>query len=225
MKKLLRYSGYSLATLLTMIALYGCAALLLGVLPVNRDFQESKEGIAIYLRANEVHADIMLPTRTATRDWSKLLHVPGIARSDYVSIGWGDRAFYLETKAWADLRAGNALRALVGIDSSVMHVSAEPEPMESEQVTRIIVSPAQLTQLIAQIDASLARDAQGMPLPISHAHYANNDGFFEAQGHYSMFKTCNEWVRDLFAGAGVRTAMWSPFAEGIRYQARKIRSH
>jgi uncharacterized protein (TIGR02117 family) len=167
----------------------------------------------------------MLPTRTPSRDWSKLLHVPGIEHADYVSIGWGDRAFYLETKEWADLRAENALRALFGIDTTVLHVSAEPEPTESEQVTRIVVNPQQLAQLTAQIDASFARDPQGLPHMIDNAHYANNDGFFEAEGRYSMFMTCNEWVRGLFADAGVRTATWSPFAEAIRYQARKIKSH
>lgn len=225
MKKPLRYIGFSFIALITAIALYASTALLLGVLPVNSDFQESNGGIVIYLRANDVHADIVLPTRSSSRDWSKLLHVPGIEQADYVSIGWGDRAFYLETKEWGDLRAGNALRALIGIDSSVIHVSAEREPIESDQVTRIRISQEQMTQLVAQIDASFVHDAQGQMLAIGNAHYANNDAFFEAQGHYSLIQTCNEWVRSMFAHTGVRTATWSPFAEAIRYQARKIRSH
>lgn len=222
MKRFVRYSTMAIATLITTILLYASAALILGILPVNRQFREPANGIAIYLRANDVHADIMLPTRSAQRDWSQVLNVPGIANSQYVSIGWGDRAFYLETKSWSDLRADNALRALIGIDGSVVHVSAESEPHESDEVQRILISAQQLQQLIAQVDASLSRNTQGLPQLIVGAGYGINDSFFEAQGHYSMFKTCNEWIRTLLSNAGVRTASWSPLALGLRYQARKI---
>jgi uncharacterized protein (TIGR02117 family) len=222
MKKIIRYSGLALATLIAAILLYASAALVLGVLPVNREFREPGDGIAIYLRTNDVHADIILPTRTVERDWSRILEVPGIAHSQYVSIGWGDRAFYLETKNWGDLHAGNALRALIGIDESVMHVSAENKPRESDTVQRIRINRQQLQQLIAQIDASFTRNPLGAPQQIAGIHYSDNDGFYEAQGHYSMFKTCNEWVRVLLSNAGVRTANWSPFTVGLRYQARKI---
>ena len=222
MKRLTRTIGMVLGAFLALILLYACAALVLGLVPVNSQFREPGGGIDIYLRANNVHADIMLPTRTPLRDWSKMLNVPGIERSQYISIGWGDRAFYLETKNWSDLRAGNALRALTGIDGSVMHVSATSVPLESGGVQRIRISAQQLQQLITRIDASLTHDARGLPQPVSGAHYSSNDGFFEAQGHYSMFKTCNEWVRSLLADAGVRTARWSPLAAALRYQASKI---
>lgn len=225
MKKVARISNYALALLLLAILLYACAALVLGLLPVNRAFREPDQGIDIYLRANAVHADLMLPTHSAVHDWRNAIKVPGIDRADYLSIGWGDRAFYLETKNWADLRAVNALRALIGVDSTVMHISAENTPRETDEVRRIRISAAQLQQLVALVNASLTRDAQGQPQQISGAHYANNDGFFEAQGHYSMFNTCNEWVRTSLSGAGVRTASWSPLAAGINYQAKKIREH
>jgi uncharacterized protein (TIGR02117 family) len=203
--------------------LYAGATLVFGLLPVNRDFREADQGVDIYVRANAVHTDLLLPIRSSTRDWRGLLKVPGIGQAEYISVGWGDRAFYLETKTWADLHAGNAVRALFGIDSTVLHIEAEAKPRESTEVVRIRIAPEQLERLVTQIDASLMHDAQGLPLLIVGAHYYNNDSFFEAQGHYSMFVTCNEWVRTVLSGAGIRTAWWAPLAAAVHYQAQQIR--
>lgn len=169
-----------------------------------------------------MHTDLLLPASSGLRDWRAVFKLPGIEQAQYLSIGWGDRAFYLETKTWADLRVGNALRALCGLDGTLMHVATEAKPRESADIVRIRVTPEQLRSIVAQIDASLIRDAKGMPLPIAGAHYDANDGFFEARGHYSMFTTCNEWVRAILSGAGVRTAHWAPLAVAVRYQAQQI---
>jgi len=223
MKTFSRLTAIAIAVLLLLLIFYACAALALGLLPVNRDFRQANVGIDIYLRADAVHTDLLLPIHSPQHDWRGVLKVPGIEQAEYLSIGWGDRSFYLETKTWADLRVGNALRALTGLDSAVLHVAAEAKPRESADIMLIRVTPEQLQRLVTQIDASLSRDAHRLPLPIAGAHYDANDGFFEAQGHYSMFITCNEWVRSALSNAGVRTAWWAPLAAAVRYQARQIR--
>jgi uncharacterized protein (TIGR02117 family) len=201
---------------------YSLVALLLGLLPVNRDFVEPRQGIDIYLRFNPVHTDILLPARSEIRNWGDMLKVPGIDKAQYLSFGWGDRTFYLETMRWADLRAGNALLALSGFDSTVLHVSAENQPHASVDMVRIRITAQQLRQLVEQIDASLARDAGGFPQLVFGAHYDNNDAFYEALGHYSVFFTCNDWVRKLLSATGIRTAMWAPFSLALQFQAARI---
>ena len=222
MMRFARFAAKAVAWLLLPLCLYAGATLALGLLPVNRDFRQADSGIDIYLRADAVHTDLLLPASSGLHDWRALFKLPGIEQAPYLSIGWGDRAFYLETKTWADLRAGNALRALVGLDGTLLHVAAEARPRESADIVRIRVTPDQLRRLVAQIDASLLRDANGLALPVTGAHYAANDGFFEARGHYSMLTTCNEWVRTVLSGAGVRTARWAPLAVALRYQAQQI---
>lgn len=201
-------------------ALYFCAALLLALVPINRDFFETQEGIDVYLRANAVHADLILPVRAVQSDWSK--RPQGQAIADYIAIGWGDRAFYLQTRNWTDLRAGIAVNALLGFDRSVLHVAAESRPGSTEDIVRIRVSNAQFSAIVAQIDAAFEHDQSGQLLLIPGAQYADNDKFYEAKGRYSMFSTCNEWVRTVLSHAGVRTSTWAPFAPALLYQARQV---
>jgi uncharacterized protein (TIGR02117 family) len=214
--------GRTGAAIVLLLFVYALAALLLGLIPVNRDFRQPIEGFDIYVRSNGVHTDIMLPTQSPVRDWRSRLTVPGLASAPYIAFGWGDRAFYLETKEWADLRLGNAARAIVGLDSAVMHVSSEPRWRESADVIRVRVSASQLTSLTAAVDATLMLDGQGQATPIAGAHYDINDVFYPAHGHYSMFMTCNEWVRGTLASAGMRMAVWSPFSNGVLYQLGQV---
>ncbi len=221
--KIIRTTGRVAARVALPFFTYFLAALLLGLLPVNSGFVEPNQGVDIYLRFSPVHTDVMLPVRSGARDWSQMLQVPGIENAQYLSFGWGDRAFYLETKTWADLRASNAVAALIGIDSSLLHVSTEAQPRESENVVRIRITPQQLGKLTAQIDATLRRDANGLPRLIPGQRYDDNDAFFEALGNYSLLFTCNDWVRQLLHASGVRTALWAPFPVALRFHAARVR--
>lgn len=223
LNRTIRISAMAAACVALPIFAYALAALLLGLLPVNRDFVEPDQGIDIYLRFSPVHTDVMLPVRSDIRDWSQTLQVPGMHNAQYLSFGWGDRAFYLETKTWADLRASNAVAALIGLDSTLLHVSTETQPRESADIVRIRITPQQLRILTAQIDASLAHDPNGLARLVPGQHYDANDVFYESLGRYSLFVTCNDWVRQLLSTSGIRTAQWAPFSAALRFQAAKIR--
>jgi uncharacterized protein (TIGR02117 family) len=200
------------------LLLYALAALVLGLIPVNHDFKQSEEGVDIYLHANAVHTDLIVPLKSDTRDWNTRL--PNLANAGYLAIGWGDRAFYLETKQWSDLKAGNALRALAGLDDTLLHVEPLGQPLESAQVVKLRISAAQYARLVAAIDAAFAKGVDGRPIVIPGAHYSGSDAFFEATGRYSLFSTCNDWARATLAQAGIRTATWAPFSQALLYQAR-----
>ena len=223
MQKILRSIRFLIISILACLASYALAALLLGLLPVNRDFREAQEGVDIYIHASAVHADIVLPVQSASHDWRNVFAAPGIDAAEYVAIGWGDRQFYLETRSWSDLTVHNAANALSGLDRTLLHVSAEAKPREAQDVIRIRITQDQLRTLIQYVDASLARDADGHAEPVIGAHYGNNDGFYAARGRYSMFVTCNQWVRSGLSLAGIRTAVWSPFSMALLFHAREIR--
>ena len=197
---------------------YVLAALALGFVPVNGDFKQSSHGIDIYIRANAVHADLIVPIHSDARDWSNKL--PNLGTAGYLAIGWGDRAFYLETKQWADLKPGNALRALMGLDGTLLHVEPMEQPLESEQTIHLRIAPAQYAKLVAAIDAGFFYGADGKPVAVPGAHYGERDAFYEATGRYSLFTTCNDWVRAALSQAGIRTAAWAPFSPALLFQAR-----
>jgi uncharacterized protein (TIGR02117 family) len=210
------------AVLTVILLFYFCAAAVLGMIPVNRDFQAAPDGIDIYIRANQVHADILLPIQSPAFDWRTLLDAREFHPSDpaeqYIAFGWGDRGFYLETPGWSDLRASTALIALSGQGRSVVHIDAQAAPVIAADVRRMRISAAQLQLLTQYIDASFARSDAGTVKRIEGVRYGLHDAFYEARGSYSAFVTCNEWVRRALSQAGIRTAAWAPFSWAVLYQ-------
>ena len=90
------------------LVVYVLCAWLLPFIPVNTGFDASDDQtLSIYVVSNGVHTDLCLPAQTEYCDWHRLLD-PSLfeqhnAGFEYVSIGWGDKGFYLETPTWACL--------------------------------------------------------------------------------------------------------------------------
>jgi uncharacterized protein (TIGR02117 family) len=219
------------AALLLPPLVYLLLALLLGALPVNRDFRPvppAEGGITIWLRTNGIHAELVLPA-AAPYDWRAELppaEVVAPARLaapplDWIAFGWGDRAFFMQTPTWADLRPGTALSALFGLGPAAMHVEYLARPRDYD-VQRIDLGPAQYRRLVAALRDGFARDAAGRPIRIDVPGYFDTDRFYEGTGHYSARLTCNEWIRRALAAAGVRTAAWAPFDRPLLRQLRQV---
>ncbi len=210
--------------------LYVLLALVLGLIPVNRDFVPTPSddgGVTIYLRTNGVHADLVLPA-AAPVDWRHILPLDRVvvlaqvAAPDalqWVAFGWGDRAFYVQTRTWADLRAGTAADALLGLGTTAMHVEYLARPRDY-RVQRIDLSPEQYEAMVAALQAGFMRDAGGELRRIDAPGYFATDVFFEGTGRYTLWLTCNEWIRRVLAAAGVRTAVWSPFDTAMFWHLR-----
>ncbi len=214
-----------LLALAALPAAYLAAALALGALPVNRGFVEASDGVAIYVRTNGVHAEIVAPTRAAGVDWS-IDHPPQhfgrlAAPLAWIAFGWGDRDFYLNTPTWRELRLRTAIFALSGLGQGAMHVEYLDRP-EAYAAKRVRISPAQYRRLVDYLRASFRRDGAGRPLRIDAPGYFDTDAFYEAIPVYTFWFTCNEWVRRGLAHAGVRTAAWAPFDSAIFWQLRAI---
>jgi uncharacterized protein (TIGR02117 family) len=209
---------------------YLLLALLLGLLPVNREFRPTPPrdgGVTVFLRTNGVHAELVLPA-AAPYDWrmelppADVVDAARLARPpalDWIAFGWGDRAFFIETRTWADLRTGTAASALLGRGPAAMYIDYIARP-EDYRVRRIDLSAGQYERLVAGLRAGFARDAAGRPRRIDDPGYFDTDAFYEGTGRYSLVLTCNEWIRRVLADAGVRTAVWSPFDTALFWHVR-----
>lgn len=206
-------------------ASYLLLAVVLGAWPVNRGFVEAPDGVAIYVRTDGVHAEIVVPTRAEGVDWS-IDHPPRhFRRLDaplaWIAFGWGDRDFYLNTPTWRELRLRTALVALSGLGQAAMHVEYLDRP-EAYAAQRVRISPAQYRRLVDYLRASFRRDREDRPIRIDAPGYFDTDAFYEAIPVYTFWFTCNEWVRRGLAEAGVRTAAWAPLDIAIFQQLRAI---
>jgi uncharacterized protein (TIGR02117 family) len=223
-----RWVAAAAAVLVAAPVAYLLLALALGLVPVNADFTPPSAGaVAIYVRTNGVHAELVLPAR-APHDWTGELPPHTIVRDaraitplEWLAFGWGDRAFYLQTPHWRDLRFVTAFNSLAGRGPAAMHVEYLARPQDYRAI-RVDIDRAQYQRLVDYVRAGFARDARGMAARIDHPGYFATDAFFEGAGHYSPRLTSNEWVRRALAQAGIRTAVWAPFDVAIFWQLQRI---
>lgn len=182
-----------------------------GMVPSNRGWTPPDQGITLYIESNGVHTGIVMPKVAAGVDWrpffaARDLRDPRFAAYDHVSLGWGDRDFYLETPTWADLRLSTVIAAATGSERTLLHVDHVPRPTPDGEVRQLVVRPAEYRRLAAYVRASLVTDGERRP------GYYRYDAFYEARGRYSALRTCNSWVGDALRFAGVRVGAWTPFS-------------
>lgn len=217
-RRLLRWLARSVVAVAVLLAGYGGAGWIGGMIPANRGWQEPATGIRIYVEDNGIHTGIVLPVRVAGVDWSDLvrgedLRDPRFAAHGWRSFGWGDRDFYLNTPTWADLEAGRVLKAAMGSTDTLVHVDFVPEPAEGPNVRAIVLRPHEYLRLVAFVRASFRTGPDGRAA--RYPGYGSYDAFYAATGTYSAIRTCNSWTGEAFRAAGVRMGAWTPFPAGV----------
>jgi len=215
------WRGIALA-LAAIPGLYLLAAILGGLIPVNRGWTEPARGITIYIADNGIHADLVLPVRAAGLDWAPLLPRSDFAapppEGRWIAFGAGERRVYLDTPTWADITPRTAWAGIAG-GQRVMHAEYVADPTYSAREIR--VTPEQYRRLWAAVRASFALDSRGRPQKIDHPGYGPADAFYEGVGRASAIQTCNQWLADRLRLAGIKAPLWSPFVEGLVWRYRK----
>ena len=228
----IRLARWASAATAAVAALYASAALVAGMIPVNRSFTPPTGGVEIFIRSNGIHTDLVLPATSAIIDWRTLhpardfgpplrpltttlaleadLDPASNPRATHIAFGWGDQGFYFETPAWTDLKPGVALHAFSGRAPAAMHVEYLARPATGPRQRRLVITPQQYRALAAYVQASFTRDAHGKLQPFPGRGYTAHDTFYAARDSYSPFLTCNEWTRRGLAAAGVRVPLWTP---------------
>ena len=204
--------------------LYLLAATILGAVPANVAWRPPEQGIAIFVRSNGVHTWIVMPKAHGAIDWSAYapgehLVDPRWGGGNYVAIGYGDRDFYLNTPTWGDLSPRTAFAALFGGGGgTLLHVEHDHNPRPDEWTRPLKVTPDQYRRLVRFIAARFRIDDAGRTIPVLGRGYNANDMFYEANGGYSFVLTCNEWTGRALRAAGIRTGLWTPFAQSIMWR-------
>ena len=210
MRRLARRGAQVATALVVAVALYVVAGLIGGLLPANTEWRAPARGVTIYVESNGIHTDLAMPKLAAGVDWRDLalprdLRDPRYARFNWVAIGWGDKAFFLQTQQWRDVRPGTVLAAAAGSEETLLHVEHLPPPVPADDVRRVVLRPDEYRRLAAFIRASVAPGGRHYP------GYGANDAFLDARGRYSALRTCNAWTGEALRAAGVRVGRWTPF--------------
>ncbi|KIQ33947.1 hypothetical protein RT97_08955 [Variovorax paradoxus] len=211
-KRWLRRIAFTLLGFVLAVALYVAVACALVLWPANTKPTAEAPALEAWVLSNGVHTDLVFPVRSAAMDWQVLFPLADFKAvppdAEFIAIGWGDREFYLHTPTWADLTAARAFGALSGGNRALMHVTYLQRAQMRRGAYRLPLSQAQYAQLVAYVRASLP---SGRATPIAGAHYDDQDAFYEAEGGYNLFETCNTWTGRGLRGAGVRVSRWTPF--------------
>lgn len=214
-KKLLKYLAIFILSLVT----YLLIVTLLSFVSVNKDVSENQEEIPIYILTNGVHTDIVLPIKNEHHDWSTQLKFEHTKSKDttyqYAALGWGDKGFYLETPTWADLKASTAVKAATGLSSSAMHVTFYKSLKENKSCKKIQISLENYKKMIAFINESFQNKSGDFLKIETNAVYGKHDVFYEANGRYSLFYTCNSWANQALKAANQKAALWTISESGI----------
>ena len=214
--KILKWTLRIFGALILMIVLYFCSAFVLSYIPVNEDFTScDEEGIEIYLLTNGVHTDLVLPIRNGYKDWSEVIPFEHTISKDslmrYIAFGWGDKQFYLETPTWSDLKFSTAFNALFFLSTSAMHVTFYKHLSEDEDCIKVNITAEQYKRLVQYIGDSFQRNNNLEFIPIKNLRYGSDDCFFEANGTFNLFYTCNTWTNEGLKHSGLRASLWTPF--------------
>jgi uncharacterized protein (TIGR02117 family) len=220
LKRLVKYASYSILFLISFILIYLLSAFCLSRVTVDKE-EGSTDDMAVYIKTNGIHTDIVVPLKNEMYDWSKEVrfsntHLTDTAAVHWLAMGWGDKGFYLETPTWNDLKFSTAFKAAFALSTATIHATFYSSLAEDESCKKIRISTQQYQRLVQYLHKSFQQDDLGHLLPIlTNANYNNADAFYEATGHYSMFKTCNSWANAALKSCGQKACLWTAFDTGI----------
>lgn len=219
MKKTFKILLKSILLFLGFILLYVLSAYTLSKITVDKE-TDTKPEVEIFILTNGVHTDIVMPTKNDQIDWSKQIQFKNTKAADstykYIALGWGDKGFYLETPNWSDLKASVALKAATGLSTTAIHTTYYKQMRLGDDCRSIMISKEQYSRLINYINNSFQKEVSGNFLPIkTDANYGKTDAFYEANGSYSLFQTCNTWANSGLKASGQKCCFWTATDSGI----------
>ncbi|QNK77974.1 DUF2459 domain-containing protein [Winogradskyella sp. PAMC22761] len=195
---------------------YSIIALILTAITVDRKASDEKLNKVVYLTTNGVHLDIVIPKKNV--DTLLLNGIHQNENEQYLSFGWGDENFYINTPTWGDLTFKNAITAMFLKSSTLMHVTRYQN--KRTDWIEIKVTESELQKLNFYLINTFKTNENGMKIRLENKGYTSTDDFYKSKGSYSCFKTCNSWVNIGFKESGLKSCLWTPFDFGLmnKYQ-------
>ena len=219
-RRVAKWGAIVLAIPLGIVLAFLLAAWIGSSIPRNSDWREPAAGIEIMVETNGVHTGIVMPVVSSVKDWRETFPSAGMPRKldgqmpTHVAIGWGEKEVLLNTPTWGDLKPATALRIAVRGGEGVMRVGHYVRPAPSPYHRPLRLRPAEYRRLAARVEAALPELAPGEERRTydSFEFGARN---YDAKGRYTLANTCNQWVGDVLAAAGVEIGLWTPLSGGV----------
>ena len=202
-----------IAGILLAIITYLFIAVVLSIIPTNPRPVNCLEKKEIFVTTNGIHLALILPAELINQGFRTELKIP--SEINFVSFGWGDKAFYLNTPEWTDLKIQTAVKALFIKSETALHVTNHKMPGASWKA--VAICPSQIESLNDFIRNSFETNQGSILLEIEGEGYGKNDKFYEAIGNYTCIYTCNNWVNEGLKRTKIKTSVWSPFDHGVLY--------
>jgi uncharacterized protein (TIGR02117 family) len=188
--------------------------------------------VSVQIYNGGIHTEIIVPVKNEYFDWNQYLPLTEIGRdatSDYkyLSFGWGDRAFMLETPTSGSINPVTGFKALIFPNPSTVQVQGYRVFPQNQETKCVKISGANYLRLVIFIKNTFQLDAGGNKMKISYG-YDKNDSFYEAKDSYSILRTCNDWTAEALRKAEVNTPVWSTLSSSIMFHLNsgcKCRSH
>lgn len=156
----------------------------------------------IYLVNIGWHVGIALPVdKTLRRAMPEAAAFP---EATFIEIGWGDREFY-QAQDPGSLMALKA--ALMSTDAVVhLHGFASPvaERFSQSEILAVTLADQEFAALFGHVHASFERGGGGGASEvIGPGLYGASSQFYKATGEFHLMRTCNTWVAEALAAAGL----------------------
>ena len=214
-----RIAGALLAAPFALAALFFLTAWIGSSVPRNADWTQAEDGIVIMIETNGVHTGIVMPVVSEVKDWREIFPSAGMPREDgriptHIAIGWGEKEVFLNTPTWGDLKASTALRIAFRGGEGLMRVGHYVWPQPSEYHRPMVLRPTEYRILASEIEAALPPLAEGQTR-FSHTSFETGARNYDALGRYTLSNTCNQWVGDTLAKAGMKIGYWTPLSGGV----------
>lgn len=181
---------------LSIYGLSGCAS-------PNRAAKPSADDcLSIGVWSNGLHTSLALPTAFLPAGHPVRRLFP---QARHVLIGYGEAAFYQDE----DPGLLRTLDAITPPSPAVLHIIAsETGPVERtlwrpRTFRRVALSQEGVARLAAEIEASLALDADGAAQRVGEGRVAGRSAFVRARPGFHLFHMCNHWTAARLRAAGV----------------------
>jgi len=215
---LLKIFLFALLLIIGILLGYALITLIGIIVPSNKKFKPAENGITIYISTNGLHTDFILPCVNDFFDWTKWVsnqdYSSDLSKDHYLSFGWGDRAIYLDLDSWDNLTVALTLKTLLWPTPTLMRLTAHEDlPQNKKMIHQTSITQEQYIKLCQYIFDTFTLDSGKKEIRIEGVEgvsFTANDNFYQANGKYHAFNTCNNWVNRGLRQIGVRTALWSP---------------
>ncbi len=140
-------------------------------------------------------------------------------------FGFGNKAFYMASNP----TLGDAVHAILSPSPAVIYVEAtglaDPGRWYGPQATALDLNSSQAARLGSWLARQFAYTPTGRPQPVGAGFTAASE-FYRAASRYDAFRTCNTWVIDALAAAGLAVHPDGViFAAQVRSQVHALHQH